>query len=120
MLTIANCLQQSSQLAGVSDSPRLDVELLLTYILQKDRTYLFTWPEKELTAEQEKTFNDFFSRRLMGEPVAHITGQREFWSLPLLVNNSTLIPRPDTELLVEATSGLFAEDEENQTRCLLD
>jgi release factor glutamine methyltransferase len=119
-LTIANCLQQSPQLADLSDSPRLDIEILLTHILQKNRTYLFTWPEKELTAEQSKTFNEFFARRLTGEPVAHIIGQREFWSLPLMVNNSTLIPRPDTELLVEATLGLFAEDVINQKRRLLD
>lgn len=119
-LTIANCLKQSSQLAELSDSPRLDIEIFLTHILQKDRTYLFTWPEKELTGEQAKTFDEFFARRLMGEPVAHIIGQREFWSLPLMVNNSTLIPRSDTELLVEATLGLFAEDDENKIRRLLD
>jgi len=118
--TIAHCLKQSAQLASVSDSPRLDIEIFLTHILQKDRTYLFTWPEKELTDEEANRFNDFFARRLKGEPVAHIIGQREFWSLPLMVNNSTLIPRPDTELLVEAALGLFAEDEENQTRRLLD
>jgi release factor glutamine methyltransferase len=120
LLTIANCLQQFPQLADVSDSPRLDIEILLTHILQKNRTYLFTWPEQELTDEQAKQFNDFFTRRLTGEPVAHIIGQREFWSLPLMVNNSTLIPRPDTELLVEAALGLFADDEVNKTRQLLD
>jgi release factor glutamine methyltransferase len=119
-LTIANCLQQFPQLADLSDSPRLDIEILLSHILQKNRTFLFTWPEQELTAEQTQTFNEFFARRLTGEPVAHIIGQREFWSLPLMVNNSTLIPRPDTELLVEATLGLFADDEKNKTRRLLD
>ena len=118
--TIANCLQQSSQLIDVSDSPRLDIEIFLTHILQKNRTYLFTWPEKELTEDQANQFNQFFSRRLTGEPVAHIIGRREFWSLPLIVNNSTLIPRPDTELLVEAALGLFSEDESDQTRRLLD
>ncbi|RYZ79237.1 MAG: peptide chain release factor N(5)-glutamine methyltransferase, partial [Moraxellaceae bacterium] len=119
-LTIANCLKQFSQLSHVSDSPRLDIEIFLTYILKKDRTYLFTWPEKELSEEQTNQFNDFFARRLTGEPVAHIIGQREFWSLPLLVNNSTLIPRPDTELLVEAALGLFSEDKEGESRRLLD
>lgn len=118
--TIATCLKKSIQLTEVSDSPRLDIELFLIHILQKDRTYLFTWPEKELTLQEADQFNNFFARRLTGEPVAHIIGQREFWSLPFMVNNSTLIPRPDTELLVEAVLGLFAEDEENQTRRLLD
>ncbi|RYY73989.1 MAG: peptide chain release factor N(5)-glutamine methyltransferase [Gammaproteobacteria bacterium] len=119
-LTVADCLKKSSQLNDISDSPRLDIEIFLAHILQKDRTYLFTWPEKELTEEQMNQFNLFFSRRLAGEPVAHIIGQREFWSLPLTVNSSTLIPRPDTELLVEAVLGLFAEDDEKKSRRLLD
>lgn len=117
LLTIANCLQRATQLASVSDSPRLDLEIFLTHILNQNRTYLFTWPDKELTAEQAKIFDGFFQRRLIGEPVAHIIGQREFWSLPLMVNNSTLIPRPDTELLVEAVLGLFPDDD---VRRLLD
>jgi release factor glutamine methyltransferase len=120
LFSIASCLKRASQLASVSDSPRLDIEIFLTYILQKNRTYLFTWPENELTEEQTKTFNAFFARRLTGEPVAHIIGQREFWSLQLIVNNSTLIPRPDTELLVEAALGLFVEEQENKSRRLLD
>ena len=118
--TIAGCLKQSSELIEISDSPRLDIEIILAHILQKDRTYLFTWPEKELTQEQANQFNQFFFRRLKGEPVAHIIGQREFWSLPIMVNNSTLIPRPDTELLVEAVLGLFTEDDEDKSRRLLD
>lgn len=118
--TIANCLQQSSILAGVSDSPRLDVELLLCDLLQKDRTYLFTWSDKTLSPEQLKAFTSLLNRRVSGEPIAHIIGRREFWSLSLMVNNSTLIPRPDTELLVEAALGLFAEDDEAQSRRLLD
>jgi release factor glutamine methyltransferase len=116
-LTIANCLMLYPQLASVSDSPRLDLEIFLTHILNQNRTYFFTWPDKELSAEQAKKFDEFFLRRLTGEPVAHIIGQREFWSLPLMVNNSTLIPRPDTELLVEAVLGLFPDE---QPRRLLD
>jgi release factor glutamine methyltransferase len=116
--TIADCLKKSSQFIEIGDSPRLDVEIILAHILQKDRTYLFTWPEKELTEEQVNQFNQFFSRRLTGEPVAHIIGQREFWSLPIMVNSSTLIPRPDTELLVEAVLGLFADDESHHHRLL--
>lgn len=118
-ITVAQCLQLAPELESISDSARLDIELILCQILQKNRTWLFTWPDKTLTVEQENVFNDFFVRRKNGEPVAHIIGQREFWSLPLLVNNSTLIPRPDTELLVELTLELFAQDEpETQRRCL--
>lgn len=118
--TIASCLQQSSQLTAVSDSPRLDLEIILAHILQKSRTYLFAWPEQMLTDSQAALFGEFMSRRLGGEPVAHIVGAREFWSLPLMVDNSTLIPRPDTELLVEAALELFADDEKNKPRRLLD
>lgn len=118
--TITNCIKLSPQLADVSDTPRLDVELLLAHILKKSRTYLFTWPDAILTPEQTKTFEEYFARRLTGEPIAHIIGEREFWSLPIAVNNSTLIPRPDTELLVETALNIFSEDETNTHRDILD
>lgn len=119
-LTVAQCLAYSSRLASVSDSARLDVELLLMHILQQNRAYLFAWPEKQLSQEHSIQFERAFARRLAGEPIAHITGQREFWSLPLAVNNSTLIPRPDTEVLVESVLELFAQDAIGHTRHCLD
>ncbi|WP_024605247.1 MULTISPECIES: peptide chain release factor N(5)-glutamine methyltransferase [unclassified Pseudoalteromonas] len=84
-----------------SESAKLDAQVLLLHILQKPHSYLFTWPEHALSDEQQSQFNVFIQRRLKGEPVAHITGLREFWSLSLEVNATTLIPRPDTETLVE-------------------
>lgn len=99
--TIAQCLRRAAELASVSDSPRLDVELLLAYLLERDRTWLYTWPETVLSEAQLATFEAALARRCLGEPLAHITGRREFWSLSLRVNTSTLIPRPDSELLVE-------------------
>jgi len=84
-----------------SDSARLDTELLIGHALGKDRSYLYSWPEKEVEAEIERRFTALFDRRVKGEPVAHILGYREFWSLTLAVNNSTLIPRPETETLIE-------------------
>lgn len=110
LLTIASCIKRASELAVVSESPRLDIEIMLAHILQKTRTWLFTWPEKQLTPEQADLFTAALARRLTGEPVAHIIGQREFWSLPLCVNNTTLIPRPDTELLVETVLQLYESD----------
>ena len=118
--SIAQCLQLSPELDAISDSSRLDIELLLCHILQKNRTYLFTWPDKTLSPAQHQQFEQFFNRRKSGEPIAHILGQREFWSLPLSVNNSTLIPRPDTELLVELVLELFANDSAQQKRTCLD
>ena len=120
LFSISQCLQLSTELEAVSDSTRLDIELILCHILQKNRTWLFTWPDKTLTSEQQKIFDEFLQRRKNGEPIAHIIGQREFWSLPLSVNNSTLIPRPDTELLVETVLELFAGDAPSQPRRCLD
>lgn len=85
-----------------SDTPRLDAELLLCQVLDQARSYLFTWPERSLTAEQIAKFEALIQRRIQGEPVAHILGRREFWSLELAITADTLIPRPETELLVEA------------------
>ena len=105
MATIAECLQRASQLVD-SESPRLDVEVLLTCVVGKDRAWLYTWPEKILSQAQQQQFDDLFYRRLRGEPVAYLTGVREFWSLPLKVNSSTLIPRPETETLIERVLSL--------------
>jgi release factor glutamine methyltransferase len=84
-----------------SDSALLDAQILLAFVLDKPRSYLFTWPEKNLTDEQVQQFADLLARRHCGEPIAYIIGEKEFWSLPLKVSKATLIPRPDTETLVE-------------------
>ena len=102
MSTITQTLQHATEQFSVSsDSARLDAEILLAFVLNENRTYLFTWPEKEITTEQTNTFNDLLKRRLNGEPIAYIVGEQEFWSMPLKVTPDTLIPRPETELLVE-------------------
>jgi len=99
--SIAALLRLASQLEGISDTARLDLEVLLCHVLGKPRSYLFTWPEKELDQQQINYFNDLLKRRAEGEPIAYLTGEKEFWSLSLDVDTTTLIPRPDTELLVE-------------------
>ncbi|MFM4973854.1 peptide chain release factor N(5)-glutamine methyltransferase [Aeromonas veronii] len=87
-------------LAG-GESPRADADVLLCHLLGCRRSYLMTWPERELDAAQQATLQTWLARRLNGEPIAHLVGEREFWSLPLKVSPATLIPRPDTEVLVE-------------------
>ena len=83
-LSIEQLIRQSSQqLAESSDTAKLDVELLLARCLNKDRTYLFTWCDKLVGAEEECAFNDLFTRRLKGEPIAYILGQQEFWDITL-------------------------------------
>ncbi|WGY47620.1 MULTISPECIES: peptide chain release factor N(5)-glutamine methyltransferase [unclassified Vibrio] len=87
--------------ASGSDSPALDAAVLLCHALDKPRSYLLTWPDKVLDSDVQQGFEALLARRSSGEPVAYILGEREFWSLPLKVAPSTLIPRPDTERLVE-------------------
>ena len=90
----------TERLAAVSETPRLDAEVLLGQVLDRSRTWLFTWPDRVVEPAAVAAFNARVARRAAGEPVAYITGVREFWSLPLAVAPATLIPRPDTELLV--------------------
>ena len=95
--------------AELPDSPtaRLDAELLLAAALGKSRSYLHTWPEKIVSSESALTFSGYLLRRRAGEPVAYILGQQGFWKLDLEVAPHTLIPRPDTELLVETALDLL-------------
>ena len=90
-----------------SPTPRLDAELLLAQALGKSRGYLHTWPEREPEASQLERFQAALARRRAGEPVAYILGRQGFWSLDLDVASHTLIPRPDTELLVETALALL-------------
>jgi release factor glutamine methyltransferase len=110
--TIANLITQGQTLLEVSsDSAKLDVEILLAFVLDKDRSYLLTWPENTLNEEQLQVFLAVLVRRIEGEPIAYITGIKEFWSLPLHVSKATLIPRPDTETLVEVVLDQFQSEE---------
>ncbi|RME82116.1 MAG: peptide chain release factor N(5)-glutamine methyltransferase [Caldilineae bacterium] len=88
------------QQAGV-DSPRLDAQLLLAHVLQVERTYLLAHPEQALTPEQQERCHGLLARRLHREPLAYITGRRWFYGLELTVTPAVLIPRPETEQLVE-------------------
>jgi release factor glutamine methyltransferase len=106
--TIRELLALSRMLVE-SDSAMLDTELLLAHCLEKDRAYLYAWPERAIAPSIETAFRALLERRAAGEPIAYLTGRREFWSLPLAVNASTLIPRPDTERLVEVAQELIRE-----------
>ena len=91
----------TKRLAAVSDSARLDAELLLARAIDMPRSYLFAHPEEPLDELAVSRFGEALEQRLAGEPLAYITGSREFWSLELLVTPATLVPRPETELLVD-------------------
>lgn len=102
--------QAEQQLQTVSDSARLDAEVLLAVVLNKNRSYFRAFPERILTDAEDERFQSLLNKRLHGHPIAHITGQREFWSLDLDVNEHTLIPRPDTETLIEFVLQNFPQD----------
>lgn len=98
------------ELTGYSDTAHLDAELLVMQCIQQSREYLLTYPEKTLTQEQWQKLQELVSRRKNGEPMAYILGRKEFWSLKLEVTPDVLIPRPETEHLVEwALDNLPAE-----------
>jgi len=94
----------------------VDATALLCYAIDKSRTYLLTWPEKIVQQKQYDLFCSLLERRINGEPIAYIIGKKEFWSLNLSVSPSTLIPRPDTERLVEVALDYVDES----TKPLLD
>jgi release factor glutamine methyltransferase len=101
METIQQQLLQATQQLTESDSPRLDAEVLLSHIIEKDRSYFLAWPEKALADTQIQQYKSLIEQRKNGTPIAHLTGYRDFWTLTLKVTPDTLIPRPETELLVE-------------------
>ncbi len=99
--------EATQRLTTTSESARADAEILLAHCLQKSRTYLYTWSDKAVDSSSEAIFRQLLAERLRGVPIAHLTGQRDFWTLTLKVTPDTLIPRPETELLVETTLSLL-------------
>lgn len=101
---------QNPQLAAtLKINARLEAEILIAHVLEKQRSYLRAFSETRLNQQQSDTLNTLLQRRLQGEPIAYITGHREFWSLDLITTEHTLIPRPETELLVELTLNAIPE-----------
>ena len=100
-MTISQLLQTAVQQNHASDTPLLDCELLLCHVLDVDRTWLKTWPDREVSSDHQQQFQQLLQGRIEGEPIAYIVGSQGFWTLNLKVSPDTLIPRPETELLVE-------------------
>lgn len=112
MTTIRDALEQGTAaltLVGQTPKPRLDAQVLLRHVLDVERTTLYTYPERLLTAQQEQQFSELIERRKLGEPIAYLTGHKEFFGLDFLVDRRVLIPRPETELLVEAALSIIRE-----------
>jgi release factor glutamine methyltransferase len=118
MDTIADSLRAAAHtLLRLSDSPRLDAEILLSRVLGLPRTALIVRGAEPMAAENRHTFDRLIARRAAGVPVAYLTGTREFWSLELEVTPDVLVPRPETEVLVEVALQLLPHD---QPRSVLD
>lgn len=111
MSTIAALLREAtSLLTESSESAALDAEILLCLALDKPRAYLRAWPEREPEPDQLAHFQALIRQRRHGTPVAYLTGRREFWSRDFRVTPDVLIPRPETELLIEISLTLIPKD----------
>ena len=110
-MTVRDLLAMASQRLGGADA-RLDAELLLAHALGVSRARLYAWPEHEPDAAQRAAFERLIDARGRGEPIAYLTGRREFWSLDLAVTPDVLIPRHETELLVELALERIPRDRE--------
>lgn len=100
----------TQQLSNQYASARLDAEILLAHTLNVERSYLYTWPDKHMLPAEMRAFASLLQQRISGTPVAYLTGMREFWSLSLKVSPATLIPRPETETLVEQALQIIPAD----------
>ena len=110
--TIALALARArTVLDATSGTARLEAEILLSHVLGRGRARLLAHPAAPLDSDSGERFDTLVERRRRGEPIAYLTGRREFWSLDLLVTPDTLIPRPETEHLVEAVLGVVRPDE---------
>jgi release factor glutamine methyltransferase len=101
-MTVGHLLDYAvSKLVSISDTPRLDAEILLSLATGKTRTYFRAWSDQPVVRQEEAAFLGLLDKRLTGRPVAHLSSSREFWSRDFRVTPDVLIPRPETELLVE-------------------
>lgn len=113
-MNIQEALQYGKNQLESSPSPLLDCQVFLQHILNCDKTFLIFHREKILTTEEEKIYNDYVNRRKTGLPVAYITGHKEFYGYDFLVTSDVLIPKPDTEILVEKAISIIKENLEQK------
>jgi len=119
-MKIQQLLQQARSALDVRGlpTPGLDAELLLAFSIDRERHFLYAHPAKELSVLELKRFHSLVARRMREEPVAYITGRKEFWSLDFEVTPDVLIPRPDTEILVEEILKLSVREGKRGIRIL--
>jgi release factor glutamine methyltransferase len=108
MATIKQLIADGEAALACSDTARLDAEILLAMALNNTRTWLYTWPDRVPSLPEQHMYLDLLRRRKAGEPVAYLVHRREFWGLDLKIDHHVLIPRPETELLVQAALDALA------------
>ncbi|ACL30544.1 peptide chain release factor N(5)-glutamine methyltransferase [Buchnera aphidicola str. APS (Acyrthosiphon pisum)] len=115
-MNIKKWIKKSIQKLSHVDNPKFESELLLSYVTKHTRSFIISSDEIQLTEKQYKYLNHLIHRRSLGEPIAYIIKEKEFWSLSLCVSYDTLIPRPDTEILVERALSKI----KSNSACILD
>ena len=111
MTTVSELLLKAEQSINSSESARLDAEILFCDVMQFDRSRIYSHPEQVVPDDKSALFQSLIKQRQQGRPIAHITGKKEFWSLELAISEDTLIPRPETELLVETALQMIPGNE---------
>ena len=111
MTTVSELLLTAEQSINSSESARLDAEILFCDVMQFDRSRIYSHPEQVVPDDKSALFQSLIKQRQQGRPIAHITGKKEFWSLELAISEDTLIPRPETELLVETALQMIPDNE---------
>ncbi|PWD81838.1 peptide chain release factor N(5)-glutamine methyltransferase [Ignatzschineria ureiclastica] len=118
MITIAEALTLGAEKLQHLPNPPFETTLLLAFSLKVNRSYLIAFPEKEITQETYQQYLNRLERRANGEPFAYITGEREFYGLSFQVNQETLIPRDDTEIIVDQALSLMPQATQTDYRLL--
>lgn len=120
-MKLSQTLQKNAKsLSNISEMPQMDAEILLSFVLNKDKTFLYTYPEYKLTVEELKLYSNYIKKRLKGYSVASITGIKDFYSLEFIVNKNTLVPRPETELMVDEVISIIKKDNNLKNITLID
>jgi release factor glutamine methyltransferase len=119
-MIVHDILNESTKALEAAEIPsaRLDAEVLLSFCLGCDRLEFYKNPDMTISEAKLSTFRNLIARRLQWEPVAYITGRKEFWSFSLDVNNSVLIPRPDTEIIVEEALNICRKIDSSEIKIL--
>ena len=110
MITVTELILKAEQSINTSESARLDAEILFCDVMQFNRTRIYSHPDQVVPEDKMALFQSLIEQRQQGCPIAHLTGKKEFWSLELAISEDTLIPRPETELLVETALQIIPEN----------